>query len=530
MAKQKTRSRNRRGPAKGQRITTETLKKHADVLARVWMELKKKHPELTSDEFWKLLKKNWTIEKLEKAIDSFEKNGSLRSFSMKKLQESKRKRRGYWNEWANVEQELLTQIDRLGKFPSTGEMKKIGLSMLVSAIPRHGGMAEVQKKMGYLDQAAPLVDETGFARVGPKTYGTAYVIWKKLDEKASLAFVQNHLVNGNISSIRGIAQSGRTVDLYDLDSALSEMSSILTVPVANRKDGGIDHEAETWYDAERLRKKFGLGNKHLLERALKAKGVRSIQGRSAENHRLAIYYSLTESIDKCKLLVKQGEQRRKAAKAAADGLAIHDGLKFGTELSLSQALGISRGMVKQLIADNSPKTLLARDRGDRLVEHFCKEDLEDALGNYRALPRDTDGDGFIETQDKTWGTLRGIYRLKIIPGTRQKIASILKASQCQKQLGRTKNGKRVSFYLLSQARQTLIRHQQDTRPVTTELLKENADDLAMVYIRLKQAGSPATSSQLWKKIKAKWSAVDLRKAIEDFKKGGSVEAFEKLLE
>jgi len=42
---------------KGEPMTMDMRKQHADTLARIWFTLKQEHPELTSELFWKQLRR-----------------------------------------------------------------------------------------------------------------------------------------------------------------------------------------------------------------------------------------------------------------------------------------------------------------------------------------------------------------------------------------------------------------------------------------------------------------------------------------
>jgi len=69
----------------------------------------------------------------------------------------KRKSRGYWKSWPNLEREIGVLIARLGHFPSQKELAKMRRTDVWNAIRRHhGGFTEVRRKMGYqLPQKPP---------------------------------------------------------------------------------------------------------------------------------------------------------------------------------------------------------------------------------------------------------------------------------------------------------------------------------------------------------------------------------------
>ncbi len=58
--------------------------------------------------------------------------------------------RGHWQNWGNVTAELRPIIDRLGRFPSAGELRKEGKDSLITSIQKyHGGLHAAAKKLGF---------------------------------------------------------------------------------------------------------------------------------------------------------------------------------------------------------------------------------------------------------------------------------------------------------------------------------------------------------------------------------------------
>lgn len=80
-----------------------------------------------------------------------------------------RKPNGYWRDWSNLEREIEEVIKSLGHFPTVDELKKLGLSRINNAISRHHGgydavhkkmnMAEVRKPRGYWENFANVEQE-----------------------------------------------------------------------------------------------------------------------------------------------------------------------------------------------------------------------------------------------------------------------------------------------------------------------------------------------------------------------------------
>lgn len=150
MAKRNKKPRDRRGPPKGQPITQEILKQNADALARVWLLLKKDKPELTSDAFWKLLKKRWDLADLTEALDNFTRKDSAKNFREILIVLPKRKSPGYWSDWEKFTTELQSIIHDFGNFPSSEELRELGRGDLVRAAYRYfGGMQSVREKLGH---------------------------------------------------------------------------------------------------------------------------------------------------------------------------------------------------------------------------------------------------------------------------------------------------------------------------------------------------------------------------------------------
>lgn len=56
---------------------------------------------------------------------------------------------GYWKDFKNVKKELLPICKKLGKFPTLAYLRRIGKGGLAKAIPQHGGVHEVARRLGY---------------------------------------------------------------------------------------------------------------------------------------------------------------------------------------------------------------------------------------------------------------------------------------------------------------------------------------------------------------------------------------------
>lgn len=61
-----------------------------------------------------------------------------------------RKPKGYWQEWKNVERELIPICKKLGRFPSNRELNKYGLTTIARYLTKYyGGIEKIAKKLGY---------------------------------------------------------------------------------------------------------------------------------------------------------------------------------------------------------------------------------------------------------------------------------------------------------------------------------------------------------------------------------------------
>lgn len=68
----------------------------------------------------------------------------------------KRKPRGYWQEWSNIERELNEIINEFGEIPGEKKLKEIGKGQLFYAICRcYGGIPAVREKMGQESSRKP---------------------------------------------------------------------------------------------------------------------------------------------------------------------------------------------------------------------------------------------------------------------------------------------------------------------------------------------------------------------------------------
>jgi len=102
----------------------------------------------------------------------------------------KRKPRGYWHQWENVENEVKKIIQSLdGEFPTSFMLRKMRRHMVMYGIRLHGGPDHVRKKMNY--KPVPLK---------PNGY---WKQWKNFKSELELAITYNngifpsysHLVN-----------------------------------------------------------------------------------------------------------------------------------------------------------------------------------------------------------------------------------------------------------------------------------------------------------------------------------------------
>lgn len=63
----------------------------------------------------------------------------------------KRKSKGYWQSWDNLEKELKIVVEKLGHFPTQEELQDIGLSSVNGAISRgnYGSFQTIAERLGY---------------------------------------------------------------------------------------------------------------------------------------------------------------------------------------------------------------------------------------------------------------------------------------------------------------------------------------------------------------------------------------------
>ena len=65
-------------------------------------------------------------------------------------------KRGHWQDWENVAAELRPIIDRLGRFPSAGELRKEGKEIIITVIQKyHGGLHAAALKLGLVPHQHP---------------------------------------------------------------------------------------------------------------------------------------------------------------------------------------------------------------------------------------------------------------------------------------------------------------------------------------------------------------------------------------
>jgi len=85
-----------------------------------------------------------------------ERRGGYTHYKEKLGIDDKRKPLGFWRDWDNAKSELESMIDSLGHFPSQNEIQETGHASLSTAIVKyHGGLTRARKELGYEEERKP---------------------------------------------------------------------------------------------------------------------------------------------------------------------------------------------------------------------------------------------------------------------------------------------------------------------------------------------------------------------------------------
>jgi len=104
---------------------------------------------------------------------------------------AKKKPRGYWRDWKNVERELKQAMRELGHFPTYRELQKMGKSSLCYIMTNHhGGLIEVRRRLG---------EETGKRKI--KGYRRENRFFNKLEDSDIVRYISDNHKGLKISEL-----------------------------------------------------------------------------------------------------------------------------------------------------------------------------------------------------------------------------------------------------------------------------------------------------------------------------------------
>ncbi|MEW5858037.1 MAG: hypothetical protein AB1861_11740, partial [Cyanobacteriota bacterium] len=121
---------------------------------------------------------------------------------------------GYWDDFSNLEQEILTYVQKhgtAGVMPIQEELKKAGRNDLTNAIRKHGGYRSVAERLGL---------ELAYTAKPPRYWDDFAHLEREL-----LEFIINHGTHGVMPKQQELKEAGRN----DLNSAITKHGGFLIV-------------------------------------------------------------------------------------------------------------------------------------------------------------------------------------------------------------------------------------------------------------------------------------------------------------
>jgi len=298
---------------------------------------------------------------------------------------------------------------------------------------------EVRELCSDLLQALPQADEDGFFEIEGKTYGTIHSLSRALN--VSYPTIQQRIQQSTLKPIQGKNKIGGVNDFYCLTDVRELCFDLLqTLPQAN-EDGFLESDGQTYGTIYSLSRALNI-SAPTIQRRIQQSTLKPIQGKNKIGG-VNDFYCLNEIRELC------SDRLQTLPQANEDGFLESDGQTYGTIESLSRALGVSGRTVATRIQQSILKSIQGRDKMGRIYDFYCLNEIRELCSDLLQTLPQANEDGFLESDGKTYGTIRSLSRALNIsaPIIQQRIQqSILKSIQ-----GKNKTGRIYDFYCLNEA-------------------------------------------------------------------------------
>jgi hypothetical protein len=340
-------------------------------------------------------------------------------------------RYGTFNSFARLlgiyKKSIATRVGRMGIVPFSG---KDQCGNVWDFYPE----SAVRKACADLLTPLPVADQSGFIEVDGVRYGTRESL-ARLFGIDNMGIV-NRIEKAGLVPVKGRAKSGGIRDFYSEPAMRSLCADFLAdLPKADESGfievGGIRYGILT-----ALEDSMGVSD-HTLSRKIKSASLAPVRGR-VQDGRVFDFYPETMVHELCAELL--------ASLPVADELGYFEknGIRHGTILSIADALGISRRVIRIRLRENAVGPIRGKDRRGTVRDFYSEPQVRELCADLLALLPVTDGDGFVEVDGIRHGILSAFTQSWGFCG-RTLVARIAKSGIIPIR-GKDKSGRPADFY------------------------------------------------------------------------------------
>jgi len=298
------------GPQK-QTVTRSDLRRHSPTLYRALRALQRKHPSLTSEQFWKAIHDHWTREHLNRAATSYARTNRLTVFTKLVAKAS----------------EVLPQAGPDGFFEADGERwgtrsafartLRISITTVSSRVVLCGyrdgknilgkrcdfyALSDVKKACADLLADTPKADGEGSFLAGGERWGTLTSFSKRFG-------ISYEAIATRISSFRsqiGKNASGKPCPFYALSDVKKACADLLADTPKADGEGSFLAGGERWGTLTYFANKTGLARGSIL---IRLTSCRSRKGKNSYGKPCS-FYAVSDVKRACADILKKKKRRR----------------------------------------------------------------------------------------------------------------------------------------------------------------------------------------------------------------------------
>jgi len=437
------------GPQK-QNVTRSDLRRHSLTLYRVLRALQRKHPSLTSEQFWKMIQDHWTREHLNRAATSYAKTNRLTAFTKLIIKATEPLPRAgadgcfeadgevWMTRWSIAKKTGITAptVARYVAFCRSRQIKTF-----IGRLLPHYAFSDFEKVCGKLLKVTPQANEVGFFRAESEQWGTLASLAARLGISTSAIRSRFQPSRSRQGKVNGIPCTFYA--LSDVEVACADL--LKEVPRAGG-DGFFEADGERWGTLRALRRNLGIADTTITSR------IRSCRSRNGKNRsgKPCTFYALSDVEVACADLLKE------VPRAGGDGFFEADGERWGHCRALANRFGLSENTITSRCGSIRSREG-KNDFGQRKT-FYALSDVEVACADLlKEVPR-AGGDGFFEADGERWGSSTALAK-------RLGICAETVTSRCDSSVrsreGKHRGGRICTYYSLS-----------DVKRVCADLLKK----------------------------------------------------------